>query len=55
MPGVDKITLSGFSSNAAAAAVAGQTYSNGITTLTLADNTAIQLIGVTRADTSYFG
>ena len=53
--GADRVTLNGFSGNAAADALAGQRVVNGSAVLTLADQTTIALIGVTRAPTNLFG
>ena len=55
VPGTDRIALSGYGSDAVAAALATQVNGGGQTVLTLPDQTRIQLIGVTQADASFFG
>ena len=54
VPGTDAISLQGYDSGAAGNALASQVNGSGQTVLTLADNTQIQLIGVTQADASFF-
>ncbi len=54
VPGTDKISLSGYGGGAVANALATQINGSGQTVLTLGDQTRIQLIGVTRADTNVF-
>lgn len=55
VPGADRITLQGFSSNAVSDALATQANGAGNTVLTLSDHTVINLVGVARADASFFG
>ena len=55
VPGTDKISLQGYDSRAVGNAIANQVNGSGQTVLTLSDNTQIQLIGVTKADASFFG
>lgn len=52
--GTDKISLSGYGTNAVASAVASQVNGGGQTVLTLSDSTKLQLIGVTKVDSSFF-
>ena len=54
VPGMDRISLSGYGTNAAAGAVASQVNGGGQTVLALSDNTKLQLIGVAKVDSSYF-
>ena len=54
VPGVDGISLSGYGGNAVSAAVASQVNGSGQTVLTLSDQTRLQLVGVARADASFF-
>ena len=55
MPGVDRISLSGYASTAVGTALATQVNGNGQTVLTLDDKTQIQLIGTAQADAGIFG
>lgn len=55
VPGTSKISLSGYGANAVASTVAGQVNGGGQTVLTLSDSTKLQLIGVTKVDSSFFG
>ena len=54
VPGTDRINLSGYSASTIADAVANQVNGSGQTVMTLGDKTQLQLIGVARADASYF-
>ena len=54
VPGTDRIALSGYTGGTVANAIANQANGSGQTVLTLSDNTQIQLIGVARADASFF-
>ena len=55
VPGTSKISLSGYGTNAVASAVASQVNGSGQTVLTLSDSTKLQLIGVAKVDSSFFG
>ena len=50
VPGTDKISLQGYDGSAISNAIANQVNGSGQTVLTLADQTQIQLVGVTRVD-----
>ena len=54
VPGTDRISLQGYGSGTVANALATQVNGGGQTVLTLSDNTVVQLIGVARADASFF-
>ena len=55
VPGTSRISLSGYGTNAVASAVASQVNGSGQTVLTLSDSTKLQLIGVAKVDSSFFG
>jgi len=55
VPGAERIILQGYESGAVANALATQANGAGNTLLTLSDHTAINLVGVARADMSFFG
>lgn len=55
VPGAERIVLQGYESGAVANALATQANGAGNTLLTLSDHTAINLVGVARADMSFFG
>lgn len=55
VPGADRITLQGFSSNAVSDTISIQVNGTGNLMPTLSDHTVINLVGVARADASFFG
>jgi len=55
VPGAERITLQGYDASTAANALANQVSDAAQTVLTLGDGSIIQLIGVARADASFFG